>query len=100
MASQEGSRTPFELLFTRFKVGKTHTAKLLASFVRPTEFLQAAALIDLTDTMSRLFCCAAPTMVVYDNACNLQRYALKRAPHFFRHAAFRIDRLHIFAHRG
>lgn len=62
MASQEGPRTPFEILFTRFK--------------------------------------EAPSMVVYDNACNLQRYVMKRAPHFFRHTAFRIDRLHVYAHKG
>ena len=39
-------------------------------------------------------------MVVYDNACNLQRYALRRAPPFFKDTAFCIDRLHIFNHHG
>lgn len=55
------------------------------------------ALDNQSDVLMR---CTAPTVVVYDNACNLQRYVLKRAPHFFRHTAFRIDRLHIFAHKG
>ncbi|BDA41042.1 hypothetical protein COCOBI_01-6970 [Coccomyxa sp. Obi] len=41
-----------------------------------------------------------PKMVVYDNACNLHRYALRRAPKFFAETAFRIDRLHIFNHNG
>ncbi|KAK9915762.1 hypothetical protein WJX75_003857 [Coccomyxa subellipsoidea] len=42
----------------------------------------------------------APKMVIYDNACNLHRYVLRRAPRFFSRAAFRIDRLHIFNHVG
>ncbi|KAK9917089.1 hypothetical protein WJX75_000796 [Coccomyxa subellipsoidea] len=43
---------------------------------------------------------AGPKMVVYDNACNLHRYALRRAPKFFADTAFRIDRLHIYNHHG
>ena len=43
---------------------------------------------------------AGPGMVVYDNACNFHRYALRRAPRFFANTLFRIDRLHIFNHHG
>ncbi|KAL0038592.1 hypothetical protein WJX77_011963 [Trebouxia sp. C0004] len=42
----------------------------------------------------------APKMIVYDNACNLHRYVLRRAPQFFSSTLFRIDRLHIRNHDG
>ena len=42
----------------------------------------------------------APGMVVYDNACNLSRYALKREPGFFAKTRFRIDRVHQAGHVG
>jgi hypothetical protein len=42
----------------------------------------------------------APGMVVYDNACNLSRYALKREPGFFAQTRFRIDRVHQAGHVG
>jgi hypothetical protein len=44
--------------------------------------------------------CAGPAMLVYDNACNFHKYALRRAPQFFAKTLFRIDRLHIFNHHG
>lgn len=43
---------------------------------------------------------AAPKLIVYDNACNLHKYVLRRAPQFFSNTAFRIDRLHIYNHEG
>ena len=43
---------------------------------------------------------AGPNMVVYDNACNLHRYVLRRAPKLFADTAFRIDRLHVYNHHG
>ena len=42
----------------------------------------------------------APGMVIYDNACNLSRYALKREPGFFARTQFRIDRVHQPGHVG
>eukprot|EP00889_Picochlorum_renovo_P001610 jgi/Picre1/28640/NNA_004040.t1 len=36
----------------------------------------------------------ASGMVIYDNACNLSRCALKREPGHFAKAQFRIDRVH------
>jgi len=42
----------------------------------------------------------APKLIVYDNACNLHKYVLRRAPQFFSNTAFRIDRLHIYNHEG
>ena len=42
----------------------------------------------------------APGMVIYDNACNLSRYALKREPGFFAKTQFRIDRVHQPGHVG
>jgi len=42
----------------------------------------------------------APGMVIYDNACNLSVYALKREPGFFAHTRFRIDRVHQPGHVG
>ena len=91
MASQEGPRTPFEILFTRFKEGE-----VMSSAGRC--FWHIHNSLEYSNRIS--MCSAAPSMVVYDNACNLQRYVMKRAPHFFRHTAFRIDRLHVYAHKG
>lgn len=42
----------------------------------------------------------APGMVIYDNACNLSRYALKREPGHFAKTQFRIDRVHQPGHVG
>lgn len=42
----------------------------------------------------------APGMVVYDNACNLSRYALNREPGLFAQTRFRIDRVHQACHVG
>ena len=39
-------------------------------------------------------------MIVYDNACNLHRYAVRRAAKFFSNSAIRVDRLHVFNHHG
>ncbi len=36
----------------------------------------------------------ALTLVIYDNACHLQIYYLKREPHFFQNTLFRVDRFH------
>ena len=40
----------------------------------------------------------APKIIVYDNACNLHRYCLRRQPNFFAHTWFLIDRLHQRGH--
>ena len=40
----------------------------------------------------------APTMVVYDNACNAHTFCLKREPNFFLHCRFMVDFLHIRGH--
>lgn len=40
----------------------------------------------------------APGLVIYDNACNLQRYIEAREPHFFRNTLFRIDGFHSPGH--
>ena len=42
--------------------------------------------------------CAAPKLIIYDNACNLQRYALRREPAYFAHTWFAIDRTHQKGH--
>ena len=42
----------------------------------------------------------APGMVIYDNACNLSRYVLKREPGHFAKTQFRIDRVHQPGHVG
>jgi hypothetical protein len=36
----------------------------------------------------------APKMIVYDNACNLHRYTMRRQPLFFAQTRFAIDRMH------
>jgi hypothetical protein len=40
-----------------------------------------------------------PTVVIYDNACNLSIYAHTRESFFFRDTKFIIDRLHQHAHK-
>ena len=104
MASQEGPRTPFELIYTRFKKGMmliSMTRYMVAQVsVSHTGLAAVKAVSFLQDISLMCMLLAAPSMVVYDNACNLQRYVLKRTPHYFRHTAFRIDRLHVFAHKG
>ncbi len=40
----------------------------------------------------------APRMVIYDNAFNLHRYALSRAPEFFENTLFVVDRFHFKGH--
>ena len=40
----------------------------------------------------------APSLVVYDNACNLQRFALFREHEFFKNTHFVLDKLHFYAH--
>lgn len=42
---------------------------------------------------------SCPGYIIYDNACNLMRYCLKREPLFFAKARFLIDRLHYKCHR-
>ena len=42
----------------------------------------------------------APGMVIYDNACNLSKYCLRREPAFFAKTQFRIDRVHWKGHVG
>lgn len=37
---------------------------------------------------------SAPKMIIYDNACNLHRYSLRRQPLFFARTRFAIDRMH------
>ena len=34
----------------------------------------------------------APTRVIYDNACHLQRYCMRRCPYYFRETQFVVDR--------
>lgn len=36
----------------------------------------------------------APKAIIYDNACNLAKYALMREPQFFKHTVFAVDRFH------
>ena len=40
-----------------------------------------------------------PRIVIYDNACNLHNYVLRREPRRFKHTRFLIDRLHAPGHR-
>jgi hypothetical protein len=41
-----------------------------------------------------------PCVIIYDNACNLSRYCLKREPVFFADTLFLIDRVHSPGHVG
>ena len=41
----------------------------------------------------------APRYVIYDNACNLMRYALSREPVFFQNTTFAVDCFHQPSHR-
>ena len=43
---------------------------------------------------------SAPALVIYDNACNLHRYALNRDPEFFTNTKFTVDRFHWSNHTG
>ena len=42
----------------------------------------------------------APSVIVYDNACNLHTYCLNRHPTYFRNTRFLVDRLHWRDHTG
>jgi hypothetical protein len=42
----------------------------------------------------------APSVIVYDNACNLHTYSLNRDPIYFKHTRFLVDRLHWRDHTG
>ncbi|XP_076110329.1 uncharacterized protein LOC143079061 [Mytilus galloprovincialis] len=42
----------------------------------------------------------APSVIIYDNACNLQNYALNRDPAFFKETKFVVDNLHWKNHKG
>ncbi|XP_069105019.1 uncharacterized protein [Argopecten irradians] len=42
----------------------------------------------------------APSLVVYDNACNLHTYCLNRDPLFFKDTQFRVDALHFRNHKA
>ena len=42
----------------------------------------------------------APSVVVYDNACNLQKYCLLRDPGFFKCTKFFVDKMHWWNHTG
>eukprot|EP00117_Sycon_ciliatum_P039971 scpid25894/ scgid5378/ len=42
----------------------------------------------------------APSLIIYDNACQLHRYCLNREPHFFNSSVFAVDRLHWDNHVG
>ncbi|XP_019630291.1 PREDICTED: uncharacterized protein LOC109474438 [Branchiostoma belcheri] len=42
----------------------------------------------------------APRVVVYDNSCQLHRYAMNREPHFFQKTMFVVDRFHFKGHIG
>lgn len=70
---------------------------MLSHFKEGERFLPSTPYCSLPDQHA---CAADPKLVVYDNACNLQRYALNRAPRFFKDTAFRSDRLHMFNHHG
>jgi hypothetical protein len=88
MNNNEGPGTLFELLFTRFRNGACSC------------YMQTIAAIPLSLLGCRSACCAGPRRIIYDNACNLHRYSLRRAPRLFAKTEFRIDRLHIFNHIG
>jgi hypothetical protein len=40
----------------------------------------------------------APSIIIYDNGCNLHQYVLFREPRFFRNTTFVLDRLHENSH--
>lgn len=42
----------------------------------------------------------APAMIVYDNACSLHAYCMKRERAFFARTKFRVDRMHFKGHKG
>ena len=41
----------------------------------------------------------APELIVYDNACALQSYCMRRLPFFFANTRFRVDKLHYGNHK-
>ena len=51
-------------------------------------------------TIMFLISVLAPTLVIYDNGCNLHNYILNREPHFFKKTWFLIDRFHWPNHIG
>ena len=50
--------------------------------------------------LSTIFYVSAPSLVGYDNSCNLHEYCLNRDPGFFKHTKFFVDRFHWFNHKG
>ena len=41
---------------------------------------------------------AGPRVLVYDNACNVHRFNMRREPKFFAHTWHAIDRTHLKGH--
>ena len=42
----------------------------------------------------------APSVIIYDNACNLHSYCLNREPVFFKQSLMLVDRFHWPNHTG
>jgi hypothetical protein len=54
-----------------------------------------------TDTVSKgSRSVLVPEFVIYDNACNLQTYALMREPYLYKDVVFMVDRLHYCNHKN
>ena len=72
MRVHESPNTPFNVLFTRFPQGTRIIIVIICN----------------------LSIIAAPSTVIYDNACNLHQYCLNREPVYFKHTWFLVDRFH------
>jgi hypothetical protein len=85
MHKHEGPSTVHDTLFTRLDNG-THTNASAAETGFTLSFCINALQL------------AGPAAIIYDNACNLHKYCVRRTPNFICKTRFLIDRLHQFNH--
>jgi hypothetical protein len=87
MQDHESESMVFELFFTRCEAG------------RPLALLGDAFQSANRDAWHSL-AAAAPAMLIYDRACKLHLYCMRREPRFFASTMFRIDITHASNHTG
>eukprot|EP00955_Chlamydomonas_euryale_P015250 163109-Chlamydomonas_euryale.AAC.1 len=91
MAASEGPSTAFDMLYHRLKSG---------AYRVPCHAYSTCPPLDMSSmyNTSMYLRHAGPKMIVYDNCCNLHKYALRRQPSFFFKTRFVIDRMHAKGH--
>ena len=85
MHKHEGPSTVHDTLFTRLQCGAT-----LALALQHLRGGMLTSVLFVPDP--------GPAAIIYDNACNLHKYCVRRTPAFVAKTRFLIDRLHQYNH--